>query len=346
MANNLETPDSPLTSAGEIREPNSPRGDSSGRRLAARLSPRNIGAVYLLALLIIIFSIWAPGLFFSEQTLRNLLNDSAIPALAALALLIPLACGVFDLSFGAVIGFAGILCAWLLGHGVESAVIAALITLVMCLVIGLINALVVVVIGIDSFIGTLATGALVLAITTGISGNLILSDGVLASGLPSLAITRVFGLQLPVYFAAALMIVWGVLLEQTVIGRYAYASGLNRDAARLSGVPVRLVRSGSLVICSLVAGFAGIVLTAYIGTADPTTGPSYLIPAFAAVFAGATQFRGGRFNSWGTVLAVLLLGTGSIGLTLAGQPAWTNQVFLGAALITAVGVSVITRPKV
>lgn len=322
------------------------RSRGHGRNFAAALSPRNIGAVYLLALLVLIFSLWAPGLFFSEQTLKNLLNDSAIPALAALALLVPLACGVFDLSFGAVIGFAGIFCAWLLGHGVDSAVLAAIITLAFCLVIGLVNVVVVVVIGIDSFIGTLATGALVLAVTTGISGNLILSEGVLNSGLPALATTRLLGVQLPVFFAAALMIVLGLLLEQTVVGRYAYASGLNADAARLSGVPVKLVRSGALVLCSVIAGFAGIVLTAYIGTADPTTGPSYLIPAFAAVFAGATQFRGGRFNSWGTILAVLLLGTGSIGLTLAGQPAWTNQVFLGAALLVAVGASVLTRPKV
>jgi ribose transport system permease protein len=86
---------------------------------------------------------------------------------------------------------------------------------------------------------------------------------------------------------------------------------------------------------------AGVALTARIEAADPSNGPSYLIPAFSAAFLGATQFRHGRFNPWGTVVSVLLLGTGSIGLLLAGAPQWAPQVFQGVVLIAAVSLTVV-----
>jgi ribose transport system permease protein len=99
-------------------------------------------------------------------------------------------------------------------------------------------------------------------------------------------------------------------------------------------------------LCSGVLGsFAGIALAAQLGSADPTTGSEYLIPAFSAAFVGATQFRHGRFNPWGTVVAVLMIGTGSVGLLLAGTQQWMPQVFQGAVLIVAVGITGIQRKR-
>lgn len=316
-----------------------------GHGIRTALSPRNIGAIYLLVVVIAIFSVWIPGLFLTSQTGKNILNQNAVTALAALALVVPLACGVFDLSLGSVMGFAGIFSVWLVGHGVHAWPLALAITMLACLGIGLANATVVSVVGIDSFIGTLATGAIVLAVTGGISGDQILFQGVYSSGLPTLATSQIQGIALPVLYVVVVMLAVGLILEWTALGRFCYAAGFNTEAARLSGVPTRALRGGALVLSAVVAGFAGVVLTARIGAADPTTGPSYLIPAFAAAFTGATQFRRGRFNSWGTVVAVLLLGTGSTGLTLAGAPSWTPSVFLGAALLVAVGATVVARPK-
>ncbi len=95
----------------------------------------------------------------------------------------------------------------------------------------------------------------------------------------------------------------------------------------------------------LLGAFAGIALAAQLGSADPTVGPEYLIPAFSAAFVGATQFRHGRFNPWGTVVAVLMIGTGSVGLLEAGTQPWMPQVFQGAVLIVAVGVTGIQRKR-
>jgi ribose transport system permease protein len=93
----------------------------------------------------------------------------------------------------------------------------------------------------------------------------------------------------------------------------------------------------------MLASFAGIALAAQLGSADPTTGPEYLIPAFSAAFVGASQFRHGRFNPWGAVVAVLMIATGSVGLLLTGTQPWVPQVFQGSVLIAAVGITGIQR---
>ncbi|MET0430564.1 MAG: hypothetical protein ABW026_18950, partial [Microvirga sp.] len=88
-----------------------------------------------------------------------------------------------------------------------------------------------------------------------------------------------------------------------------------------------------------IAAFAGILESANLGNGDPTVGPSYLLPAFSAAFLGSTQFRGGRFNVWGTIVAVYVLATGVKGLQLAGAPIWIPDLFNGAALLLAVGLA-------
>ena len=89
----------------------------------------------------------------------------------------------------------------------------------------------------------------------------------------------------------------------------------------------------------MIAAFAGMLVTANLGTGDPTIGPAYLLPAFSAAFLGSTQFRGGRFNVWGTVVAVIVFATGVKGLQLAGAPIWIPDLFNGAALLLAVGLA-------
>ena len=93
------------------------------------------------------------------------------------------------------------------------------------------------------------------------------------------------------------------------------------------------------MVSAVLAGLAGILATAMIGAGNPATGPDLLLPAFAVAFLGATQFRSGRFNVWGTVVAVLLLGTGNIGLLVIGGPPWLPNMFEGVMLISAVALT-------
>jgi len=315
-----------------------------GVRLAARLNFRNVGAVYVWVALIVIFAIWKPSIFPTAQTAKSVLNQYAITGLAALGVVMPLAAGVFDLSIGSTIGFTGVFVGWSLNTlGLPPAGAIAL-TLCAGLAIGLFNSLVVVRMRIDSFIGTLATGSIIAALTLWVSGDQIIT-GKLSGSFMNVASTSIGGIQLPVLYMLVAMLIVGYVLEQTVFGRQIYAAGYGPDVARLIGVRVARLRTISLVCSGLLGSLAGIALAAQLGSADPTVGPEYLIPAFSAAFVGATQFRHGRFNPWGTVVAVLMIGTGSVGLLEAGTQPWMPQVFQGAVLIVAVGITGIQRKR-
>lgn len=313
-------------------------------RWLGALSYRNIGAIYVWLFLLLVFTVWQPDLFPTDQTAKSVLNQYAITGIAALSIVMPLAAGVFDLSIGSVIGFAGVFAGWCLNTVGVPPALAVAMTLGAGILIGLLNSLVVVKMNIDSFIGTLATGSIIAAGTLWVSGDQIIT-GKVSGSFTELASTSFSGVQLPVLYMLIAMLVLGFVLEQTVFGRHVYASGYGPEVSRLVGLRVGRIRTISLVCSSTLASFAGVALASRIGSADPTTGPEYLIPAFSAAFVGASQFRHGRFNPWGTVVAVLMIGTGSVGLLLAGTPNWTPQVFQGAVLIAAVGITGIQRRR-
>jgi ribose/xylose/arabinose/galactoside ABC-type transport system permease subunit len=311
------------------------------RQRLAWASFKNIGAIYVWLLLIVIFSIWVPSTFPVYATVKEILNEDAITGLVALALVLPLAAGVFDLSIGYNLGFCNVLCAWLLVSGGLSVPLTLVITVAAALLIGVLNAVVVVVAKIDSFIGTLATGFLLLAGITVVAGQTEIVGPKLSSGFfEGIANSGIAGIDYSVvYMIIVAAIIW-VVLEFTVSGRWFYATGFNLDAARLAGIPVKRLRFIVLLISALVAGgIAGIAVTSQIASGTSTVGPPYLLNAFAAAFLGATQLKQGRFNAWGTLIAVLMLGTGTVGLGLAGAPDWASSVFTGVVLLAALAVT-------
>ena len=312
----------------------------STRSRLRMLSPANIAAIYVWLALILVFAIWSPSLFLTGTTVKRILDESAISGIAALAVVLPLAAGVFDLSIGSTVGLSGIVAGWVLGNTGLPPAIAIAAALGTGLLVGAFNSLVVVVMRINSFIGTLATGSIIAAITLGVSGDQILT-GRTSGPFAKFAIANWGGVQLPVLYMLVLMLIIGFLLEQTTFGRFTYAAGYNPDVTKLVGVSVDRIRVLALLSSGVISALAGVALTASIEAADPSNGPSYLIPAFSAVFLGASQFRRGRVNPWGTVVAVLMLTTGSIGLLLVGAPQWSPQVFQGAVLFAAVGLGIV-----
>jgi ribose transport system permease protein len=301
------------------------------------LSFRNISAIYIFVAMFIIFSLWVPHTFLKWDTWRALLDSQAETAMLAIGLVIALSADAFDLAIGAELGFMSILSAWLLVNEGVAIVPAIVLTLLAGALVGLANGLLVVRIKIDSFIATLGVSSILAALTDWVSDSQQILG--LPSGFQSLATTTIFGLALPVYLMLGLgMVVWYVL-EWTPLGRRIYGTGGNIEAARLAGVRVAAVTVGALVACGTIAAVSGMLVSANLAAADPTLGPSYLLPAFSAAFLGSTQFRGGRFNVWGTVLAVIVLATGVEGLQLAGAPTWIPDLFNGVALLLAVGLA-------
>jgi ribose transport system permease protein len=218
---------------------------------------------------------------------------------------------------------------------------AATVTLLGCVLVGAISATAVVVFGISSFIATLGMSSILGAFVTAISGSQEIIG--LPNSFGNWATFQIFGIQGAFWIALVLALVVWFILEHRPIGRHVYATGGNADSARLAGVRTARITFGTLVVGSLVAGIAGIVLTSLVGTGSPTIGPPYLLPAYAAAFLGSTQVKPGRFNVLGTLIAVYALGMIVQGLELAGAPLWLPDLFNGAALLLAVGLSVWRR---
>jgi ribose transport system permease protein len=304
------------------------------REILRAFSFTRISVVYVEIAAIIVFLIWVPNLFGSVTTATGILNDNAITALVALALIAPLAAGVFDLSVGYCLGATSVLAAWLLGNTGLNTAEVVLLSIAFAAGVGAVNGLVVVVMKVDSFIATLATGALLQAAILIISGDQTLNQGFTSSFL-KLGQAKLGQVTAPVFVSLGVTIVLWYVLGHTALGRRVYATGLAEEPARLAGIRTGWIRFTSLVASSTIAGIAGILLAAIVTAGSPTVGPSYLIPAFAAAFLGATQFRDRLFNAWGTVFAVWLLGTLTSGLALTGAPLWMPYIFQGGVLIVA-----------
>jgi len=301
--------------------------------------------LYVWAALILIFSLWIPDLFLQVSTFKQVLTFQAIAAIVALGLIIPVAAGAFDLTIAGTLTVSVCWTAWALinHHGV---VVAAGGALIIGIIVGLLNALVVVKLKVDSFIGTLGMSSILIAVAYMItnSSQIVLSTEGYAPFF-EFAREEIFGLPRSVYYAAAIAIFFWWILEYTPGGRYLYAVGGNPVASRLAGVRVGRVVMISFVASGLTSAFAGIVYLSTIGTATPDSGSGYLLPAFSAVFLGATQIRPGRVNVIGTLVAIFLLATGVTGLQLAGAPSYVTELFNGAALIIAVALAARTARR-
>lgn len=301
--------------------------------------------IYVWALLVIVFSLWIPDLFLNLDNFKTILSFQAISTIVALGLIVPVAAGAFDLTIAATLTVGAVFTAWaLLNHyGLWVAIPGAILIGV---AIGLANALVVVKLKVDSFIGTLGMSSILAALAYMISGGgqLVLPE---AGYYPFLDFVRTqwFGISASVYYAAVLAVIIWWILEYTPIGRYLYAVGGNPVAARLAGVKVGRITTMAFVASAVVATFAGIVYLAQNANGAPDSGANYLLPAFSAVFLGATQIRPGRVNVLGTIVAILLLATGVTGLQLAGAPTYVTQLFNGVALIVAMALAARTARR-
>lgn len=310
-------------------------------RWATRLGFRNMSAVYLLIAELVVFSIWLPETFLTTTTLTGILGEQAVTAMVAMGLVVSLSAGLFDLSVAAALGMGAIVVTKLTVDADFSVPAAIAVTMVIGLAIGLGNTCLVVLFKIDSFIAALAMSSVVYALIVAVSGNKP-AVGV-PDGLSVLGATKVLGVQLPVIYMVILAVLLWFGLEHTTTGRYIYATGGARDAARLAGVRTGRIMGLTLIASAVIATFAGIVATARVGAGSPDIGPPYLLPAFAAAFLGATQFKGGRYNIAGTIVAVYVLAVGVKGLQLAGAPFWLPGLFNGVALALAVGLTGLER---
>jgi ribose transport system permease protein len=311
--------------------------ETSSSRWRRLFSFTNISVLYVEIALIVVFSIWAPETFPTWTTVLSILNGGAIAGLMALALVIPLSARLFDLSVGNIMGLANMLIAWLLVERGWNIWLAIAATLVCGILMGMVNGVVVVSAKIDSFIGTLATGAIFVTFVALLSDQTIYGPE-LGGTFGKIATAGIGGIHTPLFLALLVTILLWILQKYTVTGRRFYAVGYNARGSDLIGIKTARLRFTALMVSGFIAGVAGILLASSVSSGTPGIGSPYLLNAYAAAFLGSTQF-GGRFNAWGTGLAVILIGTGTNGIFLVGGPAWAQSMFTGVVLLLALGIS-------
>jgi ribose transport system permease protein len=312
------------------------------QRILRFVSVGRLSGVYLLVLAVIVFGILVPDTFLTQLTFKSLLNEQAIFALAALALLPTLAAGLLDISITANMTMAVVLSSWLMvNHGWHPAAASAA-AIVAGGAIGAVNGYMVVRLHISSIIATIATQSVLGGLSLWITGNQEIIG--IPAGFKEFGRASWQGIAIPVLYMALLAALLWYVVERTPVGRRLLATGGGQEAARLSGIPVRALTFGAFVASGVLASFAGLVLLARVGSGNPTAGEPYLLPAFAAVFLGATQLKH-RVNAIGTIIAVYLLATVVKGLQLAGAEFWVPNVFNGVALALAVGIAQVQRRR-
>ena len=299
--------------------------------------------LYLWALFIIVFGLWVPSSFLTTSTLHSVAAQQAVTGMIGLAVLIPLAAGLYDLSVGATANISGILTIVLMNNHHWAVVPAIVAGIVLAVVIGCVNSFIVVKLGVNSFIATLGMGSVLAAFQVIISSN---SQPIPPSSTAwnNLTQTTVAGFQIVVLYLIILAFLLWWLTAHTPVGRYLYAIGGNAEAARLSGVRINRYTASALVMSATIAGFAGIMFSSLNGP-SLDFGSTLLLPAFAAAFLGSTQLIPGRFNVWGTLLAIYVLATGVQGLQLVSGASWLSDMFNGVALIIAVALSIQRSPS-
>lgn len=303
-----------------------------------RLGWQQLSLPLLWLLLILIFGALHPDTFLTASTVRSIASQQAITVIMALALVLPLAANTFDASIGGVMGISIIVVAFLQARAELSPLVAVVLTMVVALGIGLVNGLVIVRFQVNSFIATLGMLSILTAGIQWVSEGRDIIQGI-SPDFTQLARWSFLTVSAPFYYMLVVAFVLWYVLRHRQTGRYLYATGANREAARLAGVRTGRLVMLSLCASALLAGFAGLLFTATTGAGSVTAGPPYLLPAFAAAFLGATQSRSGIVNVPGTVVAVFMLATGVHGLRLSGAEFWIADAFNGVALIVAVALS-------
>jgi ribose transport system permease protein len=309
------------------------------RRLNAAKLFTTYSLLIITAILIIVFSLLLPRTFPTEFNVRSILGTQSVIALLALAVMIPLAAGQYDLSVGFVLGITEMSSVGLQIDQHFAWPLAVLVALAIGGLVGLANGLLVTVAKIDSFIATLASGTFAFGITNWYSNGQQIA-GALPDAFTDIANVSFLGyVPLPAVIVAVVAAVMYAVLEYLPVGRRLYALGANPRMAELVGIPARQYVIASFITSGLLSGVAGVILGAQLQAGQPDIGSSYLLPAFVGALLGATSFRPGRVNVPGTLVSVLLLAVGIAGLQQFGAQFYVQYLFNGATLALAVGLA-------
>jgi erythritol transport system permease protein len=307
-------------------------------------------AFFVLIALLVLFSALAPS-FLTANNLAILSKHVAISAILAIGMTFVVLTGGIDLSVGSLAGLGGMVAGYLITQGIvisgvvhyPPVIVVILLTLVVCLVVGLLNGWLIARAGVAPFIATLGTlyiarGAALLMSNGRTFPNLAGEMARGNTGFPHLGQSSMAGIPLPVWIMLALFVLAWLIAVKTPLGRHVYAVGGNERAARLAGIEVPHVKIFTYLASSLCAALVGLIIASQLEAAHPATGESFELNAIAAVVLGGTSLMGGRGSIPGSLIGAFVIGVLSDGLVMLGVSEFWQMVIKGAVIVLAVAV--------
>ncbi len=315
------------------------------------------GFIAVTVVLFIYFASTEPA-FATQVSIFQMLKGAAVTAILGLAVMFTMVVGGLDLSIGSTAGLSVQLAAMTMVFYNLTGSTAVIVVIVGGLVVGLLNAFLIVVCKIPDLLATLGVmfviqGAKLIPVNgQSISSGMTLRNGATAPGkftADFLTIDRGFvgRVPVPVIIMLVLVVLAWFVLSRTTWGRVMYAIGANPQAARLAGVRVGLYHGLAYVISGLLASIGGLILVSRIGQGDVNAGASSLLEAVAVALVGTSVLGMGKPNAWGTLLGALLVSIVLTGLTMKGAQYYHQDTAKGLVLLVALLFSfTISRRKV
>lgn len=311
------------------------------------ISIRGMGQVLTvscgLLVLCIIFGILNPN-FYSGKNIANLMRQIAPFIIVGIAQSFVLITGNIDLSIGSVLGMSCMISATLMTKGVNPWV-ASLITIIACLLTGVINGGLVAGFKLPPFIATLGTMTVARGVAQLVNNNM--NTDAIGDAAQGFRDFFYYGKTLSVYntvwVALALWLVFNFILSQTKAGRHIYAIGSNIDAAKLSGVNTAMTTTYAYVVSAFCSGVAGLITCATGGLGTMDAGNSYELYAVAAAVIGGISTLGGQGILLGTIVGACVWGVMQNGLQFVGAPVALRNIIIGIIVIVSVLTDVLVR---
>ena len=290
--------------------------------------------IFVVLVLVYLLAVFISEAFLSPPYLFNVLRQIAPVGIAAIGVTYVMILGGVDLSVGAVISLAAVVCAVQMNGDPGNIGFAVLAACAVGAAVGAVNGFIVAFTRVSPFILTLGTGIAVLGLTQIYSGGT--ARGIVAPGFREALNFRIEGIvpMLALIFLALAAV--GLLIQrQTLFGRHLFLIGSNIRAARLSGLSVARVTVIAYVLSGLFGAIAGIALLARSGVSNTLSGQGLEFQVLAAVVLGGTTFEGGRGGVDGTVAGVLVLVIAFNLVNISGLPYHMQLVVMGAIIILA-----------
>jgi len=275
--------------------------------------------------------------FLSIFNILNVLRQTSINSIIAAGMTFVILTGGIDLSVGSILAFCGAVSAALIASG-QPLIVVLFVALLTGTVMGLLTGIIISRGKVQAFIATLVTMTIVRGATLVFTDGKPINAGIgpAADAFAWLGGGYILGIPVPVYL---MILVYGIAwytLHQTRLGRYVYAIGGNEEAARLSGLGTKKLKTAVFGISGFLAALAGIIMTSRLSSAQPTAGTGYELDAIAAVVLGGTSLAGGSGRILGTIVGALIIGILNNALNLMNVSSYYQMIAKGAVILIAV----------